>query len=57
MNDESPEISDSFILEIASEAHVKYAEQISKMNEQMILRDLTFAQKVCILIPSNWPPD
>ncbi len=34
MNDESPETSDSFILEIASEAHVGYAEQISKMLEE-----------------------
>jgi argininosuccinate synthase len=34
MNDESQEPSDSFILEIASEAHVKYAEQISKMLEE-----------------------
>jgi hypothetical protein len=34
MNDESQEISDSFTLEVASEAHIGYAEQISKMLEE-----------------------
>jgi hypothetical protein len=31
MNDESQETSDLFTLEVASEAHIGYAEQISKM--------------------------
>jgi argininosuccinate synthase len=34
MNDESPETSDLFTLEVASEAHIGYAEQISKMLEE-----------------------